>query len=273
VTGGNLEDISQLAELATWLKTGLPGLGSPLFDKGDGSFTLPTLGADGRFGWGDTKGGPGNNTPQRIGNPDGKASGGGFVVWSVATTKRGENGVTYYTTTRTSRWINGDGSAGHNEAGVESMTEESTSSSDGVVTSTVTYDGPGGHLVVTNKVTASTPTSDDPPSDQKSDESQPKEKDSQPTEEGSGRPRGMHTVRCDIAGCLDLGMTDGRRVNPGHAEGSGSASGGGSALPSWATDPCPDCTSRGGGGGYSGYDPRNEGDGNVGGNGGRGTPL
>lgn len=97
-----------------------------------------------------------------------------------------------------------------------------------------------------------------------------KEKDSQPAD-GTDRPRGMHTVRCDIAGCIDLGTTDGRRVNPGHAEGSGSASGGGNALPSWATDPCPDCTSRGGGG-YSGYNPQNEGSGDVDGEGGRRTP-
>jgi hypothetical protein len=265
VTGGNLDDISKFAELASWLKTGLPGLDSPLFlGKGDGSFVPPTLGAVDRFGWGDTKGGPGNGTPQRIGNPDGKVAGDVWRVTRSGPTGNGGVWIEIYNKQENRYEVEYFDPGEHFVSRYAPGDQPGTSLPESTTRKVIIPDNEP--IVI---------TAGENPSEKEvaEEETTEKEKDSQPTEEGTGRPRGMRTVRCDIAGCLDLGMTDGLRVNPGHAEGSGAASGGGRALPSWATDPCPDCTSRGGGSGYSGYDPRNEGDGDVGGDGGRGTPM
>jgi len=267
VTGGNLDDISRLAELASWLKTGPLAAGSPLFGTpGDGTFVPPTFGADDRFGWGGAKGGAGNNTPQRIGNPDGKA--GGYIEGTDSQT--GDGWVRYDDWGRTNNgghyhhtfWLYEDGST---------RTVDDYHAPNGThdfITTSVDADGGGTYKHYRNgeDVTRLDTEYNWPvnmkPGDSASDaaekpqkeKEEAKKKDSQPTEEGTGRPsRGMHTVRCDIAGCIDLGMTDGRRVNPGHGnpEGSSSAGSGGGGLPSWATDPCPDCGGRvAGGGGF-----------------------
>jgi hypothetical protein len=90
--------------------------------------------------------------------------------------------------------------------------------------------------------------------------------DSQPTEEGTGRPsgggyravtawRGGRNIVCDFFGCRDLGTTRGRIGDPSgpdDPEGTSTAnaqSSGPRAGPGAATDPCPDCGTGGGGGG------------------------
>jgi hypothetical protein len=270
VTGGNLDDISKLAELASWLKSGPLAAGNTFFTpKGDGTFVPPALGADGRFGWGDASGGAGNNTPQRIGNPNGKAGNDGdvsiqiygdgtstvttihpngrdFTVTDYGPTRMGDNGTVVrperrITTVdgRTTRepWrkvaydiddpaINGgfkDGPANYADSGRRDRNAPRNSTG-----------GENEDRIVEGS-NEETSGGENP--------------DSQPVEEGAGRSRGMHTVRCDIAGCIDLGMSDGRRVNPGHPDGSNYVVGAG-GLPSWATDPCPDCSGGVSGGGF-----------------------
>jgi hypothetical protein len=93
------------------------------------------------------------------------------------------------------------------------------------------------------------------------------EPDSQPTEEGTGRPssggyravtawRGGRNIVCDFFGCRDLGTTRGRIGDPPKpgTEGASAAdaqSSGPRTGPGAATDPCPDCGPSGGGGGTS----------------------
>ena len=272
VTGGNLDDIAKLAELVDWLKTGLPAAGNTAFPQpGDGSFVPPTLGAGDHFGWGDTKGGPGNNTPYPFGNPNGMASSDGDGVtlypdgtWSSLTMR--PNGRDYTVTDY--------GPTRMGDNGTVVRQERRTTSRDGHVTREpwrkVAYDiddpainggfkdGPTNYAEpahLDSDAPRNTTGGENEDEITESDETSGGENppDSQPTEEGTGRPGGsMHTVRCDIAGCLDLGMKDGRRVNPGHGNPDGSSSAGsGGGLPSWATDPCPDCGGRiSGGGGF-----------------------
>jgi hypothetical protein len=293
VTGGNLDDISQLAEIAAWLRTGLPVAGNPAFPQpGDGTFVPPTLGAGDRLPWGDAENGSGNNTPQQIGNPEGKVAGDAWRTTRQGPTNDGhfiveynkqENRyrVTYFSDG--SMMYRRDDYAPGREPGINLPAfrtwvypQVGTDGTARMVAETYVArkegaDSAGGD----GKASGEGPTSQ--PGNEEPHYQEPGPKDSQPTEEGTGRSRGMHTVRCDIAGCLDLGMKDGRRTNPGHGtDGSTSADASGGGLPSWATDPVnPDGMgyTGGRGGSYSGYNPRNEGDGDVDGEGGRRTPM
>ena len=97
---------------------------------------------------------------------------------------------------------------------------------------------------------------------------EPGPKDSQPVAEGTGRPG--RTGWCSpTGGCVTTSVIKGPQVIPASDASTPEMH---SQLPSWATDPCPDCTSRGGGG-YSGYNPQNEGSGDVDGEGGSRTPM
>jgi hypothetical protein len=103
---------------------------------------------------------------------------------------------------------------------------------------------------------------DDPiiiPRDETSDDEEESDsensEDSQPTAEGTGRPRGgARDVDCDWWGCVDGGVSTPARTNPGHADNGGSTAVGGSIGPGAVTDPTPmDDTTGSSGGGY--HDP------------------
>jgi hypothetical protein len=84
-------------------------------------------------------------------------------------------------------------------------------------------------------------------------EPEPKPEDSQPVEEGTGRPRGgARSVRCDWWGCIDNGVSTPVRSNPGSSTNEGSSTVGSSRRtgPGAVTDPMPmdDATGRTGGG-------------------------
>ena len=82
-------------------------------------------------------------------------------------------------------------------------------------------------------------------------------KSGQPVEEGTGRP-GRSGWCSPTGGCVIASPIPPRRIIPNEDYQTAQTS---SQLPSWATDPCPDCTARGGSGGRTGYTPQDEGDG------------
>jgi hypothetical protein len=92
---------------------------------------------------------------------------------------------------------------------------------------------------------------------EKGSEEPENEKDSQPAEEGSGG-RGQRGWCSPTGGCLTVSVVPSLRIIPSEDYSTPTTR---SQLPNWATDPCPDCTSRGGGSGYSGFTPQDEGDG------------
>lgn len=272
VTGGNLDDISQLAELASWLKTGPLALGSPLFpgNKGDGSFVWPEefggkpggSQADRNFldGWLGASG-----APPRFPNPNGKVSNDGhflFFSWSLDADTDDDGNWHVRGSVRLDVPLVDFGPG---------ASFEIKPGKDGNPTVESESHGAGEPIPVEPVPVGDTASKGSGEDDSEEEESEKPadEKDSQPVAEGTGRPG--RTGWCSpTGGCVTGSVVQGPRIIPASDASTPEMR---SQLPSWATDPCPDCTSRGGGGGYSGYDPRNEGDGDVGGDGGRGTPM
>jgi hypothetical protein len=275
VTGGNLDDIAQLAELASRLKTGPLALGSPLFpgNKGDGSFVWPDgFGgkpgggqADRNFldGWLGASG-----APPRFPNPSGKVADENisFIPFVDFRLDAGtdDDGNWYV---RGSVRLDAPGLVDFGPG----ATFEIKPDKDGNPTAEGRTHGAGEPIPI-----EPVPVGDTASKGSGADDSEGKEsgkpadkKDSQPVAEGTGRPG--RTGWCSpTGGCVTGSVVQGPRIIPASDAATPEMR---SQLPGWATDPCPDCTSRGGGGGYSGYDPRNEGDGDAGGDGRRGTPM
>ena len=139
-------------------------------------------------------------------------------------------------------------------------TEEDTfRHADGTVDRYISYyangdEGTGKHIHTRNGV----PVNDVPLGDDSEDEDEKgsgNSEDSQPTAEGTGRPRGgARDVDCDWWGCVDGGVSTPARTNPGHADNGGSIALGGSIGAGAVTDPTPmDDTTGSSGGGY--HDP------------------
>jgi hypothetical protein len=296
VTGGNLDDISQLAELASWLKTGLPVAGNPFLpQQGDAPFALPEdFGQGGRQpsggdksesrywglnGWFGTSGAPGGADSSKTGWAAGDAwrttrQGPTNTGHFVEEYNKQENRyrVTYFDDGsmmyRRDDYAPGRGGAsmGLPASRTWIWLEVGTDGTVRMVGETHYKEGAesaGGD----GKATGEGPTSQ--PGNEEPHYQEPGPKDSQPVAEGTGRP-GRSGWCSPTGGCVTGSVVKGPQVIPASEYSTPQTR---SQLPSWATDPCPDCTSRGGGGGYSGYDPRNEGDGDVGGGGGRETPM
>ena len=272
VTGGNLDDIAQLGELASQLKTGPLALGSPLFpgSQGDGSFVWPVefggkpggSQADRNFldGWLGASG-----APPRFPNPNGKVSDGYYIFfgWSLDAGTDDQGNWYVRGSVRADVPFVDDFGPG---ASFEIKPDK-----DGVPTVESESHGAGEPIPVEPVPVGDTASKGSGEDDSEEEESKKPadEKDSQPVAEGTGRPG--RTGWCSpTGGCVTGSVVQGPRIIPASDASTPEMR---SQLPSWATDPCPDCTSRGGGGGYSGYDPRDEGGGDVGGDGGRGTPM
>jgi hypothetical protein len=118
--------------------------------------------------------------------------------------------------------------------------------------------GTGKHVHTRNGEVVNDVYFDDPiiiPRDEESDEEESdseNSEDSQPTAEGTGRPRGgARDVDCDWWGCVDGGVSTPAHTNPGHADNGGSITVGGGIGPGAVTDPTPmDDTTGSSGGGY-----------------------
>ncbi|MBZ0148090.1 MAG: hypothetical protein K8F62_11195 [Pseudorhodoplanes sp.] len=292
VTGGNLDDISRLAELIGWLKTGLPAAGDVLFPKpGDGTFVPLTLGggqgdksADRYWainGWHGSAGAPGGPDTSKTGWAG---------IWIHDSTRQGQghrvstyhNDETGATATVESYWrgserqrivtvrgrddagnpttdhLSHDNSTDSQGNSTETRVEKHTSVEDGMLVTdySLTVTDKDGNIVEAETNSSAEPYNGNDP-------------EKQPVEEGTGRPG--RTGWCSpTGGCVTGSVVQDPRIIPASDYSTPEMR---SQLPSWATDPCPDCTSRGGGSGYSGYNPQNEGSGDVDGEGGRRTPM
>jgi len=271
VTGGNLDDIAQLGELASQLKTGPLALGSPLFpgNKADGAFVWPHdfggkpggTQADRNFldGW------PGaSGAPPRFPNPTGKVSNDGYIIffgWSLDAGTDDQGNWYVRGSVRVDVPFVDDFGPG---ASFEIKPDK-----DGIPTAESESHGAGEPVPVEPVPVGDTASKGSGEDSEQEESEKPAKKDSQPVAEGTGRPG--RTGWCSpTGGCVTGSVVQRPRSIPASDAETPEMR---SQLPSWATDPCPDCTPRGGGAGYSGYDPRDEGGGDAGGDGGRGTPM
>lgn len=289
ITGGNLDDLAQIAALADQIKTGPLVVANPLFPaQGDGTFTPPEFAGgrgpkggeqsdrnflDGWAGYSSAPGGPDTSKTGWAG------------IWTVVSQRQGDGWrVTTYrdsgtgrTGTVTGRWgdggsqrevsVQGTDSQSDNDWTVTIRHEDTETSHTRIVEKTeVVYGDHENEMAVfttwtmtvkDNEGNVVESASDATYPGEESNEGSPKKKDSQPVEEGTGRP-GRSGWCSPTGGCVIASPIPPRRIIPNENYQTAQTN---SQLPSWATDPCPDCTSRGGSGGRTGYDPHDEGDG------------
>src|SRR5436190_9530579 len=294
VTGGNLDDISQFAEIVGWLKTGLPAAGDVLFpQQGDATFTPPV------FGGGGPKGGepadrnfldgwPGYSSAP--GGPDTSKTGWAGIWTVVEGSQREGDGyreTSYYdratgrTGTVRTYWGEGgnrreitvqgtdieEGSDNDWRVDVQHQDGEDGSHTRTVKRTEVVYGNGRNEMAVFTTTTVTVTDAEGNVTETRTEDYPKKEEDSQPVEEGTGRP-GRSGWCSPTGGCVTASVIPPRRIIPTEDYFTPQTH---SQLPSWATDPCPDCTARGGNGGRSGYSPQDEGGGAPDGPG--GTPM
>ena len=294
ITGGNLDDLAQIAALADQIKAGPLVVANPLFPaQGDDAFTPPEFAGDGPKGgeqsdrnfldgWAGYSSAPGG--------PDTSKTGWAGICHHISTNYDGQGSrrSTYYDdatdrhATVTSR-SNGNETSrdivitGTDESGTRTRdeihhstytdndgdrveTRTSTSSDtvdngDGTTTTTTfwTHRVKENGVVVESESRNSSRTTDSEGNVIERTE----EKSGQPVEEGTGRP-GRSGWCSPTGGCRIASPVPPRRIIPNENYQTVQTN---SQLPNWATDPCPDCTARGGSGGRTGYTPQDEGDG------------
>ncbi len=288
LTNGNLDDLTQLMQLADWIKNGPLRVPGPFATpNGDEPFAIPE-----EFGGGHGPGGGNKNDRNFLdgwggysnapGGPDTSKTG-WAGIWVHVHTEQG-NGyrISTYRDSETGRtgtvesyWrgdmrqrtatVRGRDDAGNpttdeishennpdSEGGHETRVEKHTQVEDGMLVTdyTMTVKDKDGNIVESNTSSSQEPYNGNDP-------------DKQPAEEGTGRPSGRTGWCSPTGGCVTGSVVRGPRIIPASDYSTPQTN---SQLPSWATDPCPDCTSRGGGGGgrYLGW-THEEGDGDEGG--------
>jgi hypothetical protein len=283
-TGGNIGDVSRFDEFAERLGLGPLTVANPLFPNNDDtSFPFPWPKTDQEssdrnfiYGWSGYGGAPGGPDTSKTG----QAEGGGWTevtgLGSQSTSQR--NGEVYHHAHRVYVFQDNEGNSTRSSAGDTRMVIDTTVGSDGSSKSTTTFYGRDGVTVISTNSEAGVadlPVPEDRRGNKESGEDPKKEakkKDSQPVEEGYGRPSNGGGGWCSpTGGCLRPARNNGSpRIIPSETDGGGMVSAH-RQSPSWATDPNPDgLGGTGGGSGYSGYTPEDEEDGD---NGGPGNPA
>jgi hypothetical protein len=297
LTGGNLDDISKFADIAGWLKTGPLVVANPLFpQQGDSSFTPPEFPGSGPKGGEQSDrnfldGWAGySSTPQPFANPEGKVST-FHTVYENRDDGRGHGTTeTYYKNPESGEttYIREEGT----RQGGERTTTTATFREGGRMTRVFNTDNNGDTTITETEESAPRSETRDgqtvqvtdyvetvyyPDGTSSTDKGQivvPKKEDSQPVEEGTGRP-GRSGWCSPTGGCVIASPIPPRRIIPTEDSTTPEAH---RQSPSWATDPNPDGYNTGGGGGYNGYRPQDEEGGGIGGPGNPelsalGTPL
>ena len=286
ITGGNLDDLAVIAALADQIKTGPLVVASPLFPvQGGGTFTPPEFPGgpkgdeqsdrnflDGWAGYSSAPGGPDTSKTGWAGIwtvvPGSQREGDGYRVTSYVDSATGRHATVKHT------WGDGDSSREITVGGIEYTTDNTwtvrTTHHDAngshtrrTDTTDVVYGNRANEMAVFTSTTITTsgegPTSQ--PGDQEPYEYHPTEpKDSQPVEEGTGRP-GRGGWCSPTGGCVIASPIPPRRIIPTEESSTPPAH---RQSPSWATDPSEEGYT-GGGGGYHGYRPQDEEGGGIGG--------
>ncbi|HKY86671.1 MAG TPA: hypothetical protein VJL90_07935 [Pseudorhodoplanes sp.] len=294
ITGGNLDDLSQLAELADRLKIGPLVAGNPAFPKGDGEYVWPEefgqlgrqpSGGDksedrywGLNGWSGYSNAPGVADTSKTGwagiwseVPGSRRERDGYRQVSYHDPATGRNG------TVTTRWGNdGESSREITVGGTDSQSDNdwtvrtthhnaNGSHTRRTDTTDVVYGNREDEMSVFRSTTITTsgegPTSQ-PGNQEPYDYVAPEPKDSQPVAEGTGRPG--RTGWCSpTGGCVIASPIPPRRIIPTEESSTPPAH---RQSPGWATDPSEEGYTGGrGGDGYNGYRPQDEEGGGIGG--------
>jgi hypothetical protein len=278
ITGGNLDDLAEIAALADQIKTGPLVVADPLFPaQGGGTFTPPEFPggpkgdeqSDRNFldGWAGYSTAPGGPDTSKTGWAAGDA-------WAMVS--HSSNGTTsrtvHYNKDTDTYWIRTVTETFDSEGGQGGTTTTRNvdvgPAGGSVWTIKTHYDADGNILSSTSSIRdiegTATDITDEEPSEKEGAEKQQaeNEKDSQPVEEGTGRP-GRSGWCSPTGGCVIASPIPPRRIIPTEESGTPEAR---RQSPSWATDPSEEgYTGGGGGGGYHGYRPQDEEGGGIGG--------